>query len=165
MPTMGGGGGGRVGGTQEGFIWKAPHRSPNPYPFYPDDIFPFLSILQLAKSLRPLSIYLQPEKGSPFGWSLLVESFMGSIPPPPHHLPERNFVVFKIVSYDYCKLSFLRILLSKSASIEYRNNKKDLHETLLGFCFETLSTSHLWMGRKISPSNFRSGLLKYTIAL
>ena len=36
---------------------------------------------------------------------------------------------------------------------------------VLGFCFETLSKSHQWMGRETSPLNFRSGLLKSTIAL
>ena len=36
---------------------------------------------------------------------------------------------------------------------------------VLGFCFETLSKSRKWMGRKTSPFNFRSGLLKCTIAL
>ena len=47
--------GGGEGVLKKVLYWRARPRGPNPYPFHLNDMFPFLSILQLTKSLRPLS--------------------------------------------------------------------------------------------------------------
>ena len=50
----------------------------------------------------------------------------------------------------------------------FSKNCLENHKTVvveLEFCFETLLTFHYWMGRKTSPSNFLSVLLKCTITL
>ena len=65
---------------------------------------PFL-ILQLVKP--PPLIYLNPEKGTPFGWSISVKSFIGfTANPPPPPPPKPSSVAHLLWHVNYLSVDF-----------------------------------------------------------